>query len=97
LECLQWESLKLFQRAVLMALLQTSAGQISHYGELAELAGSPKEQQAVGQALTRNPFPFIVPCHRVLPKTSKAGIGGFAWGTELKRQLLEHENRERSL
>ena len=90
--CLNWKPMSAFQQKVLKILLKTSAGGTTSYGEIAQLAESPKAQRAVGQALTRNPFPIIVPCHRVLPKGSKGGIGGFAWGGELKKQLLEHEN-----
>ncbi|MGH7706523.1 MAG: methylated-DNA--[protein]-cysteine S-methyltransferase, partial [Vulcanimicrobiaceae bacterium] len=61
------------------------------YGELAALAGSPGAARAVGQALGRNPFAIVVPCHRVLAAGAK--IGGFSsnGGIATKLRLLAIE------
>lgn len=61
------------------------------YAELAQLAGSPGAARAVGGVMARNPFPLLVPCHRVLG--SKGALTGFSarGGLNLKRQLLEFE------
>lgn len=60
------------------------------YGELAALAGSPKAARAVGGAMASNPFPLIIPCHRVLG--SNRSITGFSGcGPEMKKYLLNIE------
>ena len=80
-----------FQRRVWQAISRIPCGEIRTYGELsAEVGGTPR---AVGQACGANPFPVVVPCHRVVAKT---GLGGFAnardgWLLETKRWLLKHE------
>jgi O-6-methylguanine DNA methyltransferase len=58
---------------------------------VATQAGSPKATRAVGQAMARNPFPLIVPCHRVT--AAHGGVGGFTadGGTQIKLQLLDKE------
>ena len=80
-----------FQQRVWQALRQIPSGQTRSYGELAKQLGSAA--RAVGQACGANPYPLIVPCHRV---TSAQGLGGFAhssggWLLEVKRWLLRHE------
>ena len=80
-----------FQRRVWAAISAIPAGQTRSYGELATQLGSAA--RAVGQACGANPYPLIVPCHRV---TSAQGLGGFAhssggWLLEVKRWLLRHE------
>jgi methylated-DNA-[protein]-cysteine S-methyltransferase len=49
-----------------------------------------KASRAIGNACNQNPFPLIVPCHRVL--AAKQGLGGFGSGVELKKVLLSHES-----
>jgi len=60
------------------------------YGELAERIGRPKAARAVGQACHRNPWPLVLPCHRVV---ARQGEGGYALGLTSKRFLLAHERR----
>ncbi|NOQ15388.1 MAG: methylated-DNA--[protein]-cysteine S-methyltransferase [Methyloprofundus sp.] len=80
-----------FQHAVWSALRQIPIGQTRTYGELAkELNTSPR---ALANACRRNPFPLIIPCHRVLSKT---GIGGYAGAITgkliaIKTALLQYE------
>lgn len=81
------------QQKVWLAMLQIPVGQTRRYGELALLLNS--SAQAVGQACGANPFPIIIPCHRVV---SKVGLGGFmkhggGAPLEMKRWLLAHEQR----
>jgi methylated-DNA-[protein]-cysteine S-methyltransferase len=66
-------------------------GQTVSYGELARRTGSPNAAREVGRALTRNPVPIIVPCHRILAKGHR--IGGFSapGGTFTKERLLALE------
>lgn len=80
-----------FQRRVWAEISAIPAGQTRSYGELSARLGSAA--RAVGQACGANPYPLVVPCHRV---TSAAGLGGFAnasggWLLDVKRWLLRHE------
>lgn len=59
------------------------------YSELARRIGS-KAVRAVGRALSRNPLPVIIPCHRVVAKN---GIGGYSSGVDIKMRLLELERK----
>ncbi len=81
-----------FERDVYMAALRIPFGKTRSYKWLAERIGRPNAARAVGQALKKNPFPFIIPCHRVV--SSKPGsLGGFSLGLELKKELLEVEKK----
>jgi methylated-DNA-[protein]-cysteine S-methyltransferase len=79
-----------FQRDVWKRLREIRAGEPISYGELARRVGKPNAQRAVGMANAANPVTLIVPCHRVI-RTGGA-LGGYAFGLELKRWLLEHES-----
>ena len=82
-----------FQQRVLQALCQVPAGKVTTYKYLAAHVQC-KSQQAVGQALRRNPYAPVVPCHRVVAHArTLGGFGGARNGTKLdkKRQLLEQE------
>jgi len=84
-----------FQRRVWEQISAIPAGQTHTYGRLAEsLDNAPR---AVGQACGANPYPVVVPCHRVV--ASGGGLGGFAgerggFLLDVKRWLLQHEKRE---
>jgi len=78
-----------FQRAVWEATRLIPYGETRSYTWVAEQMGKPKAVRAVGQALGRNPWPVIVPCHRVL--AANGGLGGFSGGLEMKRFLLNLE------
>ncbi len=81
-----------FQRHVLATLRhEVPWGETVTYGELAELAGRPGAARAVGTAMSRNPVPFVVPCHRVVAANGIGGYGGGAAGVDLKRVLLARE------
>ena len=66
-------------------------GKVSTYKEIAK-ALNTKAYRAVGNALNKNPYAPIVPCHRVV--NSDGGVGGFARGQEQKIRLLESEGVE---
>ena len=85
---LDWDGLSPFQRRVYRALLEIGRGRTCTYAELAERCGSPRGARAVGAAMASNPFPPIVPCHRVV---ARRGLGGYGGGLGLKRRLLELE------
>ena len=67
-------------------------GQVVTYGELAEMAGSPRAARAAGSACATNPLGILIPCHRVVPASGGVGsFGSYAGGREMKRWLLELE------
>lgn len=87
-----------FQQRVWRALSAIPCGATLTYGELAKRLGSAP--RAVGQACGANPYPIVVPCHRVVAASRglNGGLGGFAHATsgyllDIKRWLLEHERR----
>ncbi|HEY7935077.1 MAG TPA: methylated-DNA--[protein]-cysteine S-methyltransferase [Solirubrobacteraceae bacterium] len=88
---LDLEGLPPFDRDVYRAARAIAPSQTLTYGEIAEQIGRPGCAQAVGQALARNPWPIVVPCHRVLAAGGK--IGGFSarGGVATKRRLLAIE------
>jgi methylated-DNA-[protein]-cysteine S-methyltransferase len=92
---LQWEGIPTFHRRVYKVLQKIPAGQTVTYGELAALAGSPGAARAVGQAMAKNPFPIIIPCHRVV--ASQGRLGGFSSGRgpATKRHLLQLDGLSR--
>lgn len=65
------------------------AGQPDTYAEFAARCGRPAAIRAAANACARNATALFVPCHRVLG--SDGGLGGFRWGTPVKRWLLDHE------
>ena len=80
-----------FRRSVYAAARQILPGATATYGELARALGKPDAPRAVGAALAENPFPVIVPCHRVLSSTG--ALHGFSapGGIATKRRMLEIE------
>jgi methylated-DNA-[protein]-cysteine S-methyltransferase len=78
-----------FQRGVLVAEHKIPRGWVSTYGRLARHLGTPGGARAVGNALARNPFPIIIPCHRAVRADGQ--LGGFRGGTRMKHALLELE------
>ena len=70
-------------------LLEVPKGQITTYGELAKAVGLKNGQRIVGKIMNKNPYPVIIPCHRVVMSTGK--IGGYAYGEQIKINLLNDE------
>lgn len=87
---LSFDTLPPFTEKVLRALTGVSYGQSLSYQELAKKAGNPAAARAVGNACGRNPFPLVVPCHRVLAAGNR--LGGFSLDLEVKRRLLAFEH-----
>ena len=77
-----------FERKVYAIVKGIPKGQVRTYRWVAEQIGNPKAARAVGNALNKNPYPIIVPCHRVVAKN---GLGGFSKGIEAKKKLLRGE------
>jgi AraC family transcriptional regulator of adaptative response/methylated-DNA-[protein]-cysteine methyltransferase len=78
-----------FQRTVWMALTEIPAGSTVTYSELARAIGRPTAQRAVASACGDNHVSVLVPCHRVV--RTDGGLGGYKWGVERKKRLLEGE------
>jgi methylated-DNA-[protein]-cysteine S-methyltransferase len=86
-----WNGRGAFETAVWKACAAIPYGRTRTYGELARAVGAPKAARAVGMAMSQNPLPILVPCHRVL--RSDGSLGGYSGpgGTGFKRRLLEME------
>jgi O-6-methylguanine DNA methyltransferase len=78
-----------FQRHVLEVTASIPPGEVRPYGWVAREMGNEGAVRAVGTALGRNPVPIAIPCHRVV--RSDGAIGNYAFGSRMKRSLLEHE------
>ena len=70
-------------------LLKVPKGKVTTYGELAKAVGLKNGQRAIGRIMNKNPFPVIVPCHRVILSSGK--VGGYAWGEKIKTHMLSQE------
>jgi methylated-DNA-[protein]-cysteine S-methyltransferase len=70
-------------------LLTIPKGKVSTYGDLAKALGYPTASRYIGRILGKNPNPIKVPCHRVVMSNGK--IGGYALGTQKKKELLQNE------
>jgi methylated-DNA-[protein]-cysteine S-methyltransferase len=88
---MDWSSLSPFQQKVYKAAMKVPYGTVETYGNLARRIGCPKGARAVGGALSKNPFPLVVPCHRIV--RGDGGLGGFSarGGIVLKKKLLKLE------
>ncbi len=80
-----------FRQAAWAAMRAIPPGETVSYSELAEMTGRPTAVRAAGSACARNLVAPFVPCHRVV--RSDGTLGGYAYGLEVKRALLEHERR----
>lgn len=78
-----------FQKKVYNVVSRIPRGKIMTYKEVAISIGNPRASRAVGNALNKNPFAPKVPCHRVV--RSNGQVGGFAWGSKKKIELLKKE------
>ena len=65
------------------------SGKVSTYGDLARALGTPLASRAIGRILAKNPNPIVVPCHRVVKSDGR--VGGYAYGSQRKKELLEKE------
>lgn len=78
-----------FEKKVWRAAASIPPGKVRSYEWVARTIGHPRAVRAVGRALSRNRFPVIIPCHRVIKKNGQ--LGGFAYGSNMKRHLLKLE------
>ncbi|RJR17609.1 MAG: methylated-DNA--[protein]-cysteine S-methyltransferase [Nitrospiraceae bacterium] len=78
-----------FEKKVWTAIMEVPFGETRSYKWVAAKTGSPAAVRAVGRALSKNPVPVIIPCHRVIE--SDGSIGGYSSGVDVKRRLLDME------
>ena len=84
-----------FQQKVWAITRAIPRGETRTYGEIARAVGSPSAARAVGQSMARNPWPVVVPCHRVIGRSGQ--LTGFGGGLDLKRWMLETEGAQGAL
>jgi len=78
-----------FEWKVLAATSKIPLGETRSYQWVAKAIGRPKAMRAIGQALKKNPYPLIIPCHRVIKENGS--LGGYAGGKKRKEELLRLE------
>lgn len=81
-----------FQEACWKALREIPPGETRTYAEIAAAAGNPKAVRAAGSANARNNVAVLIPCHRVI--RTGGDLGGYAYGLDIKRELLKREGAE---
>jgi len=77
------------EEKVYKKLLKVPRGMVTTYGELSKAVGIKNGQRVIGRIMNKNPYPVIVPCHRVIKSDGK--IGGYAWGEKIKISMLSKE------
>ena len=77
------------EQRIYKKLLEVPKGKVTTYGELSKAVGIKNGQRYVGNVMNKNPYPAIVPCHRVVMSTGK--IGGYAYGEHIKTKMLNDE------
>lgn len=80
-----------FTKKVYQVVLSIALGEVRTYKWVAKKAGKPRAYRAVGQILKNNPYPLIIPCHRVIESNGK--LGGYARGKKMKAALLNLERQ----
>jgi AraC family transcriptional regulator of adaptative response/methylated-DNA-[protein]-cysteine methyltransferase len=80
-----------FQTRVWKALREIPYGESRSYADIARAVDAPTATRAVARACATNPVALVIPCHRVV--SSSGAAGGYRWGVERKRRLLETEGR----
>ncbi|MGQ0655744.1 MAG: bifunctional transcriptional activator/DNA repair enzyme AdaA [Betaproteobacteria bacterium] len=83
-----------FQRRVWQVLRAIPRGETRTYAQIAREIGAPDAVRAVGSACGANPVALVVPCHRAV--RTDGGLGGYAWGLERKKALLQLERKKRA-
>ena len=91
LDCLDLKTLTEFQSSVHRHVFSIPPGETRTYSEIASAVHSPGAPRAVGNVMAQNPYPIIVPCHRVVARGG--GLGGYRGGLDMKKFLLSLEQR----
>jgi methylated-DNA-[protein]-cysteine S-methyltransferase len=84
-----WEGVSPFTLKVLGVLQKVPFGSTLSYGQVAQMLQHPTASRAVGGACGRNPFPLLIPCHRIISQGKD--LCGFSEGIEIKKRLLAFE------
>ncbi len=77
------------EQQVYKKLTEVPQGKITTYGDLAKAVGLKNGQRVIGQIMKKNPYPGIIPCHRVVK--SDGMVGGYAYGADVKTNMLRKE------
>ena len=80
------------EQHVYKKLMNVPKGYVTTYGDLAKAVGLKNGQRIIGKIMNKNPYPVLVPCHRVVMSTGK--IGGYAYGEHIKMKMLSDEGIE---
>jgi len=91
-DSLKNKKLTKFQWKVLEVAAKIPLGETRSYKWVAQRAGSPRAFRAVGQALRHNPYPVLIPCHRVIKEDGS--LGGYAGGPSTKKEKLLKMEKE---
>lgn len=83
-----------FRRKIYKKLRSVKSGEIITYNDLAQAASAPRAARAVGTAMAKNPFPLIIPCHRVIKSDGSCGAYSALSGTKTKIELLKMEQKK---
>ena len=89
------KGMSLFEKRVLRRVASIPLGETRSYSWIAKESGYPKRARAVGRVLSKNPYPLIIPCHRVI--RSNGETGEYIFGEKFKRELLDLEKRVKSV
>ena len=77
------------EHKVYQKLLQVQRGKVTTYSALAKAVGLKNGQRVIGRIMNKNPYPVVIPCHRVILSNGK--VGGYAWGGKVKTKMLAKE------
>ena len=88
-DIMDWGATTHFQKQVLKETQQIPSGETRSYGWVAKQIGAPRAARAVGRVMATNPWPIIIPCHRVV--ASDGSLRGYRGGNKMKLTLLNLE------
>ncbi len=77
------------EHKVYKKLLEVPKGKVTTYSGLAKAVGIKNGQRIIGRIMNKNPYPVLIPCHRVILSNGK--VGGYAWGERIKTKMLAKE------
>ncbi|QPQ54703.1 methylated-DNA--[protein]-cysteine S-methyltransferase [Allosphingosinicella flava] len=95
LSILDFSAVEPFEKAVYDATFAIPRGETRTYGALGAAIGQPGAARAIGRALGRNPFPIVIPCHRILAAGGRSGGFSAPGGAATKMRLLDIEGARR--